>query len=134
MDLSKRQTQVVELALKGLSNRQIAGSLSISPSTVSTHKDRAFTRQGVKALTERERQVAELTAKGLTSRQMGELLGVSERTVELHRWHIFKKLGITRAAHLASILNEEVVNGLRARIAELEDQVARCEAERAQHR
>ena len=45
--LSFREKQVLELAARGLTNRQIAGSLFLAESTVKTHLSAAFRRLGV---------------------------------------------------------------------------------------
>jgi DNA-binding NarL/FixJ family response regulator len=45
--LSYREKQVLELAARGLTNRQIAGSLFLAESTVKTHLSAAFRRLGV---------------------------------------------------------------------------------------
>ncbi len=47
--LSYRERQVLELAARGLTNRQIAGSLFLAESTVKTHLSSAFRRLGVRS-------------------------------------------------------------------------------------
>lgn len=50
--LSKRQTQLIAMLDKGLSNREIAGELEISEHTVKVHLWRMFRRLGVKSRTQ----------------------------------------------------------------------------------
>ncbi|TWI06846.1 response regulator transcription factor [Aerolutibacter ruishenii] len=45
--LTQRQREIVEWAAQGLSNKQIARNLGISPETVKTHLHHAFERAGV---------------------------------------------------------------------------------------
>jgi DNA-binding CsgD family transcriptional regulator len=45
--LSAREAQVLELAIKGLANKEIAGLLGISTGTVRTHLERAYRKLGV---------------------------------------------------------------------------------------
>lgn len=45
--LTERQREIVHLAAQGLSNKQIARNLGISPETVKTHLHHAFERAGV---------------------------------------------------------------------------------------
>jgi DNA-binding NarL/FixJ family response regulator len=47
--LSYREKQVLELAARGMTNRQIAGRLYLAESTVKTHMSSAFKRLGVKS-------------------------------------------------------------------------------------
>ncbi|HEY4554830.1 MAG TPA: response regulator transcription factor, partial [Lysobacter sp.] len=46
-ELTGRQREIVHWAMQGLSNKQIARCLGISPETVKTHLHRAFEREGV---------------------------------------------------------------------------------------
>jgi len=48
--LSERESQVMELMIKGLHNRHIAKELGISPRTVEVHKARVMEKLGVKNL------------------------------------------------------------------------------------
>jgi two-component system response regulator FixJ len=50
--LSERQRRVMELAVVGLSNKEIASRLSISPKTVEYHRAWVMERIGAKNLTE----------------------------------------------------------------------------------
>ena len=45
--LTQRQREIVQWAAQGLSNKQIARNLGISPETVKTHLHHAFERAGV---------------------------------------------------------------------------------------
>lgn len=46
-ELTRRQREIVRWATRGLSNKQIARSLGISPETVKTHLHNIFAREGV---------------------------------------------------------------------------------------
>jgi DNA-binding CsgD family transcriptional regulator len=46
-ELTKRETEVLELLAEGISNGEIAASLYLSPSTVKTHVNRVFRKLGV---------------------------------------------------------------------------------------
>lgn len=46
-ELTRRQREIVHWALQGLSNKEIARCLGISPETVKTHLHRAFAREGM---------------------------------------------------------------------------------------
>jgi two-component system response regulator FixJ len=50
--LSERQRQVMDLAVQGLSNKQIANQLGISPRTVETYRSWVMERTGAKNLAE----------------------------------------------------------------------------------
>ena len=50
--LSKRQTQLIAMLDKGMSNREIATQLEISEHTVKVHLWRLFRRLGVKSRTQ----------------------------------------------------------------------------------
>jgi DNA-binding CsgD family transcriptional regulator len=45
--LTRRELDVAELAARGLSNREIAGSLHISVRTVNAHLNHAYTKIGI---------------------------------------------------------------------------------------
>jgi DNA-binding CsgD family transcriptional regulator len=45
--LTARQVEIAQLAVSGLSNREIAGRLSLSPRTVANHLQDAYTRVGI---------------------------------------------------------------------------------------
>ena len=45
--LTERQTKIVEMIAAGYTDKQLAGRLGMSPSTLRTHLDRLFRRFGV---------------------------------------------------------------------------------------
>ena len=51
-ELSERQRQVMELAVQGLTNKQIANQLGISPRTVESYRAWVMKRMGAKNLSE----------------------------------------------------------------------------------
>jgi two-component system response regulator FixJ len=59
-ELSERQLQVMDLTARGLTNKQIAVQLGISPRTVETYRARVMERMGAKNLAELVRIVARL--------------------------------------------------------------------------
>ncbi len=50
--LSPRELEVLHLMARGLSNREIAGQLFVSPNTVKTHTSRIFEKMSVKRRTQ----------------------------------------------------------------------------------
>jgi NarL family two-component system response regulator LiaR len=52
LDLTKREREVLGLMIEGLNNRQIAGELTISPSTVKSHVSNILSKLGVASRTE----------------------------------------------------------------------------------
>ena len=50
-DLTERQREIVQWAARGMSNKQIARQLGISPETVKTHLHHVFEREGVHSRT-----------------------------------------------------------------------------------
>ena len=51
-ELTSREMQVIQLLAEGLSNKEIAGLLSISPRTVNFHLDNIYSKLGVSSRTE----------------------------------------------------------------------------------
>ena len=51
-ELSERQRQVMDLAVQGLTNKQIANQLGISPRTVESYRAWVMERTGAKNLAE----------------------------------------------------------------------------------
>jgi DNA-binding CsgD family transcriptional regulator len=120
--LSRREGEVLALAASGKTNKEIAGTLFLSPGTVRKHLERIYPKLGVKtrteaaaaalaagvadellpvegaaarfALTPREVQVLERVAVGGTNREIGATLGLASETVKKHLDHIYAKLGV----------------------------------------
>jgi DNA-binding NarL/FixJ family response regulator len=51
-ELSERETEIIRLIARGLSNKEIAGRLSVSEKTVKNHISRIFTKLGITARTQ----------------------------------------------------------------------------------
>lgn len=51
-DLSERETEIIRLIARGLSNKEIANSLSVSEKTVKNHISRVFSKLGITARTQ----------------------------------------------------------------------------------
>jgi DNA-binding NarL/FixJ family response regulator len=127
--MSMRERQVAELVIVGLSNRQIARTLSISERTVQTHVGgilRALglsSRTGVvgalhsvhetqtavlrSALTARQRQVADLVVDGYTNDGVARALSLSVKTVEKHIGDIYRRLSVDSRTALAAKWSRE---------------------------
>ena len=52
LDLTEREREVLALMIEGLSNMQIAGSLTVSPSTIKSHVSNILSKLGVASRTE----------------------------------------------------------------------------------
>ena len=52
MDLTERESEVLALLVEGLNNTQIAGRLTVSPSTIKSHVSNILTKLGVSSRTE----------------------------------------------------------------------------------
>ncbi len=52
VDLTPQELQVAQLVQKGLSNREVAGQLFVSPRTIDFHLRNVFTKTGVTSRTE----------------------------------------------------------------------------------
>ena len=52
LDLTEREREVLALMIEGLSNTQIAGKLTVSPSTIKSHVSNIFSKLGVASRTE----------------------------------------------------------------------------------
>jgi two-component system, LuxR family, response regulator FixJ len=61
--LSERQRQVMELAVVGLSNKEIGSRLNISPKTVENHRAWVMERTGAKNLAELVRIALQIQAR-----------------------------------------------------------------------
>lgn len=62
-ELSERQQQVMDLAVKGRTNKEIGASLGISPRTVEIYRAKVMERMGAKTLADLVRIAVALTAK-----------------------------------------------------------------------
>lgn len=62
--LSERQRQVMDLAVQGFTNKEIAGKLDISPRTVETYRNWVMQRTGARNLAELVRLAMRLEARG----------------------------------------------------------------------
>jgi len=52
LDLTERELEVLALMVEGLNNTQIAGKLSVSPSTIKSHVSNILSKLGVASRTE----------------------------------------------------------------------------------
>jgi NarL family two-component system response regulator LiaR len=52
LDLTEREREVLALMVEGLNNTQIAGRLTVSPSTIKSHVSRVLSKLGVASRTE----------------------------------------------------------------------------------
>ena len=52
LDLTEREREVLALMVEGLNNTQIAGRLSVSPSTIKSHVSNILSKLGVSSRTE----------------------------------------------------------------------------------
>jgi DNA-binding CsgD family transcriptional regulator len=77
--LTPAEQAVVDLVAKGLTNREAAGELFLSPDTVNTHLRHAFTKLGIRSRVE----LARLAAERAVLRLHG-LLASQEQADELH--------------------------------------------------
>ena len=120
--LSPRQLEVAALAAGGLTNRQIAEQLHVSPRTVESHVRQALALLGLERrgqlagailradpgaiddgrLSRRQGQVAALVAVGCTNAEIATALSVSENTVEKHVSAAIDALGAGTRAGLAA--------------------------------
>ena len=60
--LTDSELKVVDLVVEGMTNRQVAGQLYLSPHTVSTHLRHAFAKVGVNSRVELARMAVEQRA------------------------------------------------------------------------
>ncbi|MEO6885443.1 MAG: helix-turn-helix transcriptional regulator, partial [Jatrophihabitantaceae bacterium] len=119
--MSRRERQIADLVMAGLSNAQIARVLSISPRTVQGHVARVLialdlpSRSAIpramlptmmppdtELLTARQRDVADLIHRGYTNDGIALALGVSVKTVEKHLGAIYQRLGVRSRTALAA--------------------------------
>ena len=121
--LTPSELAVARLVASGVTNREAAERLFLSPHTVSTHLRHAFTKLGIRSrvqlvrlvaehegaaelpwdeLTPAQRRVAELVAEGLSNQEVAERLVVSSHTVATHLRHAYVKLGVRTRTELSS--------------------------------
>jgi DNA-binding NarL/FixJ family response regulator len=107
-DLTAQELQVAQLAADGLTDRDVAARLFLSPRTVELHLRTALAKLGAGSrdeladalnphdagLTARELEVLELIAQGLPNREIATGLVISEHTVHRHVTNILRKLGV----------------------------------------
>lgn len=121
--LTPRQHEIAALASAGLTNKQIAAELFLSPRTVETHVRAALATLGLQRrgqlgpallpertrpapaqtrLTRRGGQVAALVSVGCTNAEIATVLGIAEHTVEKHLTHVFRAMGVRSRSRVAS--------------------------------
>jgi DNA-binding NarL/FixJ family response regulator len=128
--LTAQEREIADLAASGLTNKQIAEQLRLSPRTVGTHLRHVFPKLDVSSraalrdalgqtsraadaqpanlpgvvLTEQELEIASLAASGLSNKEIGGRLYLSHRTVGAHLYQLFPRLGIRSRAGLRDAL------------------------------
>ena len=136
--LTGREREVLRRLADGESNRQIARSLSITPSTARTHTQNVLTKLGVQSrllamasalpapvsvpelmpepksrdpissLTRREREVLACLAEGLTRASIAARLNVSPNTVRTHVRNILAKLQVHSTPEAVALVRRGV--------------------------
>jgi DNA-binding NarL/FixJ family response regulator len=118
--ITPRDEQVLRLLAQGCSNKEIAGTLNISPRTVKQHLRTLFLRAGITEgrkrvklatamyakeqidqLTRKEIQVSTLVWEGLTNREIAKIIGTTEQVVKNYLRTAFDKLGVWSRLELA---------------------------------
>jgi DNA-binding NarL/FixJ family response regulator len=123
--VSPREQQVLNLLVRGCSNKEIGGQLHISLRTVKQHLRMLFSRAGIReggkrvklaryahenesavttlceGLNPRELQISILVWEGLTNREIGKIVGTSEQVIKNHLRSAFDKLGVWTRLELA---------------------------------
>ena len=126
--LTLREQQVIALAAEGLENKEIAGILGISATTVKSHFQRIGLKLGTGdrtaqvshmyeiegtipahvrdrfGLTDRVAGIIELAAQGLSNAQIGRRLFISENTVKTHISGTLRSVGARGRTHLVTIV------------------------------
>jgi DNA-binding CsgD family transcriptional regulator len=122
--LTGREGEVLGLVARGRSNREVAGTLFLSPSTVRKHLEHIYAKLGVRtrtqavarvvgarlgssgrieatelaavyALTDREVEVLARASVGDSNAAIAATLRVSPETVKKHLQHVYAKLGVS---------------------------------------
>jgi DNA-binding NarL/FixJ family response regulator len=124
--VTPREQQVLNLLVRGCSNKEIGNQLNITQRTVKQHLRILFLRAGIREggkrvklaryaredesavvaaseglLTPKESQISILVWKGLTNREIGKIVGISETGVKTHLHNAFDKLGVWTRLELA---------------------------------
>lgn len=119
--LTPRQRQVLVLARAGLTNREIAGEVGISPATVRRHMTALYRKldavrplpafrelaglraiAGAAGLTEHQTEIVRHLCLGKRNAEIGLELGISPITVGSHLTKIYTKLGVPNRSALAA--------------------------------
>ncbi len=125
VNVTPREQQVLNLLVRGFSNREIGGQLNISLRTVKQHLRMLFLRTGIRegskrvklaryahedetavmtpceGLNQKEFQISILVWEGLTNRKIGKIVGTSEQVIKNHLRSAFDKLGVWSRLELA---------------------------------
>lgn len=120
--LTRRERETVQLAQKGLTNREIAAKLSVSASTIGKHLASAYGKLDVSGRVQlavpalgvasaaaermgrRELQVAEGLCRGEGTRAIALRMGIAEASVYNHVRSLHRKFGTRTRAALVSAL------------------------------
>jgi DNA-binding CsgD family transcriptional regulator len=129
--ITPRDEEVLKLLAQGCSNKEIAGTLNISPRTVKQHLRPLFLRAGITdgaqarkvghrricqgadgvmqprdQLTAKEIQVTTLVWEGLTNREIAKIVGTREQVVKNYLRTAFDKLGVWSRLELALLCRQ----------------------------
>lgn len=125
--LSRRQQQVHDLILAGMSRRMIAEVLGISLGTVDTHGRKILDKLGLDSvrdicanvrieypggLSQCQELVLRGIVQGKTSNAIAAEMNISPRTVQTHLTVLYKKLGV-RGRHEACLLAQGKASPLK---------------------
>ncbi len=100
--LTAREYEVAALVAQGMTNREIAATLFLSPLTIKAHLAGSAHKNRECPLTAREYEVAALVAQGMTNREIAATLFLSPLTIKAHLANMLTKLGLHGRAELAS--------------------------------
>jgi DNA-binding NarL/FixJ family response regulator len=140
--VSPRKQQVLNLLVRGFSDREIGGELNISLRTVKQHLHNLFLRTGIRegggrrvrlagyahegesdvmthseGFNASETQISILVCKGLTNCEIGKIVGTSEAVIKNRLRSVFDKLGVWSRLELAMYVashGEKEIYGDRA--------------------